>query len=169
MKLIIIINGRGGTGKDTLCESVGKIYNIMNVSAIDPIKEIARMHGWNGEKDDKSRRFLAELKRTFVNYNNLPTMYLKKKTNEFFKSRAELMFVHIREADQIDEYKKEIYPNKCVTLLIKRADIDKNHRFGNSADDDVESYSYDFVFNNDLPIEESTELFCSFIEKMSDE
>lgn len=135
----------------------------MSISAIDPIKEIARQNGWRGEKDDKARLFLAELKRAFANYNNLPTEYLKKKTEEFLNSSSEMLFVHIREADQIDQYKRAIYPHQCVTLLIKRAIVDHYHRFGNAADDEVEHYRYDFVFENNLPIEESTAVFYAFI------
>lgn len=165
-KLIVVINGKGGVGKDTLCDSISKKYNVMNVSAIDPIKKIAREHGWNGEKDDKSRCFLAELKRTFAKYNDLPTEYLKGKTIEFFNSNNEVLFVHIREADQIEHYKQAIYPQKCVTLLITRATFDNNHLFGNAADDYVDNYEYDFVFQNDMSIEESATAFCSFIESL---
>ena len=165
-KLIVIINGKGETGKDTLCNSLSGKYNIMNISAIDPIKEIARQHGWRGEKDDKARLFLAELKRAFINYNNLPTEYLKNKTEEFLNSSAEMLFVHIRESDQIDQYKRAIHPNRCVTLLVKRAMVDNYHWFGNAADDEVEHYDYDLIFENDLPIEESTAAFCTFIESI---
>lgn len=165
-KLIVVINGKGGTGKDTLCNSLSGKYSIMNISAIDPIKEIARQHGWCGEKDDKARLFLAELKRAFINYNNLPTEYLKRKTEVFLNSSADMLFVHIREGDQIEQYKRAINPNRCVTLLIKRAIIDNNHWFGNAADDEVEHYAYDLIFENDLPIEESTAAFCSLIESI---
>ena len=54
-KLTIVINGKGGVGKDTLCMSLPH-RRVRNISSITPIKEIAAMHGWNGEKDLKSRR-----------------------------------------------------------------------------------------------------------------
>ena len=165
-KLIVVINGKGGTGKDTLCNSMEEKYKIMNISAIEPIKDIARQHGWNGEKDDKSRRFLAELKRAFVNYNDLPTAYLKNKTDEFMEGDAEILFVHIREADQIEQYKQAISPNKCITLLVKRDAVDNRPLYGNSADDDVNNYEYDFSFENNLPIAESTAEFCRFLENI---
>ena len=53
-KIVIIINGLGGAGKDTLCDLVAKHYKVRNVSAITPIKNIAQKYGWNGEKDVKS-------------------------------------------------------------------------------------------------------------------
>ena len=74
-KITIIINGKGGAGKDTMCEMAAKHFRTMNVSSIDPIKKIASQNGWNGEKDDKSRKFLADLKKIFTDYNDLPTEY----------------------------------------------------------------------------------------------
>jgi adenylate kinase family enzyme len=64
-KLAFVINGSGGAGKDTLCELAAKHFKTVNVSSIDPIKKIARENGWNGEKDLKSRKFLADLKQVF--------------------------------------------------------------------------------------------------------
>ena len=165
-KTIIVINGKGGTGKDTLCASLAEVWPVMTVSAIDPIKEIARQHGWMGEKDDRARRFLAELKQTFVNYNDLPTRYLRGKTEEFLSGDGEILFVHIREADQIDAYKAAILPARCVTLLVTRGEIDKTHHYGNPADDEVFNYSYDYVFENDAPIEESSKRFLALIRKI---
>ena len=57
-KIVIIINGKGGAGKDTVCEIAARYFNVEIISAITPIKDIARQHGWNGEKDNKARKFL---------------------------------------------------------------------------------------------------------------
>ena len=61
-KIVIIINGKGGAGKDTVCEITSKFFKVRNISAITPIKEIAANFGWNGEKDNKSRKFLKLFK-----------------------------------------------------------------------------------------------------------
>ena len=49
-KYVVIINGKGGVGKDTLCDIVSKKYCVNNVSSITPIKQIAQIGGWKGEK-----------------------------------------------------------------------------------------------------------------------
>lgn len=165
-KTIIVINGKGGVGKDTLLNSLNGRYHIANASSVDPIKEIARQYGWNGEKDNRSRRFLAELKQTFLNYNDLPNTYLKARTEEFLNSDDDILFVHIREAEQIDYYKELVKPARCVTLLIRRKEIDNNGSYNNHADDDVENYCYDYIFENDLPEEESKEIFYEFIRNI---
>ena len=55
-KLAIVINGAGGVGKDTLCNLAAKHLKVRNISTITPIKEIAAMAGWDGSKDDRSRK-----------------------------------------------------------------------------------------------------------------
>lgn len=152
-KVVIVINGQGGSGKDSVCKIVAKRYNVLNVSTVDPIKEIARFAGWQGEKTDVARKMLADLKQTFIAYNDLPLNYVLKKQREFALTDGEIMFVHCRESEEI----KKIVDNsllKVKTLLIRRHDdafVHKNKAFGNHADDDVENYEYDYVYdgNND--------------------
>ncbi|MBO5898445.1 MAG: hypothetical protein J6R04_05490, partial [Clostridia bacterium] len=94
-KLTIVINGRGGVGKDTLCDFAAERFRVRNVSSITPIKEIARTHGWNGEKDLRSRKFLSDLKRVFTEYNDLPTQYLANEYRAFCEGDEQIMFAHI--------------------------------------------------------------------------
>ena len=54
---VVLINGAGGSGKDTLVELfrtyVFNDYTVGNISTIDKIKSIAQTMGWKGEKDEK--------------------------------------------------------------------------------------------------------------------
>ena len=83
-KAVIVINGAGGVGKDTLCNMAKSEFRIDNISSITPIKRIAKMCGWNGKKDDKSRRFLSDLKLLCVEYNDYPTLWAKGDLDLFF-------------------------------------------------------------------------------------
>ena len=164
-KQVIVINGKGGSGKDTICDIVSKYYKMINVSSIDPIKEIAAKHGWNGEKDDKSRRFLSDLKAAFTKYNDLPNRFLKGKLAEFITDKdLEIMFVHIREPEAIESFVQRIgsFPGMCVTLLVDRPGLKD---YGNSSDDDVGNYAYDYTYNNDKPLEELEEDFMQFFKE----
>lgn len=166
-KLVIVINGRGGVGKDTLCDSLRRVFRVKNISAITPIKEIARVYGWNGEKDFKSRRFLAELKRVFADYNDLPNRYLLGEYEKFASDDNDILCVHIREKDQIDEFVHGV-TLPCITLLVKRSTGTGEGKYGNDADDLVEEYDYDYVFDNSAPIEESGEKFIELISGIMD-
>lgn len=74
MKAIIVINGRGGVGKDTLCDFVKEkyddTYGVQNISSITRIKEIAKDIGWDGNKDEKGRKFLSDLKKALTEYGD---------------------------------------------------------------------------------------------------
>ena len=52
-KRVVIINGKGGVGKDTLCNIIGKKYAIRNVSSITPIKKLPK---WEDGKVEKKIR-----------------------------------------------------------------------------------------------------------------
>lgn len=166
-KIVIIINGTGGAGKDTLCEIAAKHYKTSNISSITPIKKIARENGWNGEKDAKSRKFLADLKQLFAEYNDLPTRYLFDQYRLFLESDDELLFAHIREKAEIDKF-KDLVDTPCVTLLVERKS-DKEEKWGNASDDEVRDYDYDFVFENDGTIEDAERDFTAFLDRLFNE
>lgn len=160
-KLVVVINGSGGVGKDTICELAGKHYKVMNISSIDPIKRIALENGWDGKKSERSRKFLADLKQLFVDFNDLPQKYLMEKYCEFLKSDREILFVHIREPREIARFKENI-GESCVTLLI-RGKSDSNRRWNNAADDEVENYEYDYYYVNSKPLGEVEKDFLAFL------
>lgn len=165
-KAVIIINGNGGTGKDTLCGFAAEIYRTVNVSSAEPVKEIARRYGgWKGEKDEKSRKFLADLKRLFTDYNDLSCKYLVEEYKKFLKGDAEILFVHIREGKEIDKFRKYI-EIPCITLLIRRSSV--RRQWGNESDDNVEKYAYDYRYDNDKELSEAKPDFQRFLKKMMD-
>lgn len=162
-KITIVINGKGGAGKDTICNIVSKYFPTLVVSSISPVKEIARECGWNGEKDAKSRKFLADLKRLLAEYNNFSTKYLLEQHKIFLNDeRFEIMFVHIREADQIADFLNKITGEK-ITLLIRKKNLPI---YNNFADDNVEDYEYDYVYENDKSIEKLEDDFMLFFRKI---
>ncbi len=162
-KIVIVVNGSGGVGKDTLCSFAGEEYAAKSVSSIDPIKKLAAKCGWDGEKNDKSRRFLAELKRVCAEYNDLPTKYLMEKYKEFINSELCILFVHIREKNEIEKFKAGVGV-RCVTLLVRRGEAEKG--WNNDADGNVEDYDYDYYYNNDLPLPEAKDDFIKFLKKI---
>ena len=147
-KKLLIINGAGGVGKDTLCDLGAKHFKVYNTSTIIPIKDLARQCGWDGSKDDKSRRFLSDLKKLCVDYNDYPTMWALERYREFLTSENEIMFLHIREPEEIEKFVKAT-GGEAKTLLIRGGDRMKRSSYGNASDDCVENYSYDYYFVND--------------------
>lgn len=160
-KQIIIINGQGGVGKDTICDIVKKHYGVKIVSSIDMIKAIAIYGGWDKQKDLKGRKLLSDLKLAFSEYNDLPFKQMIHEIKIFKNFRDEqILFIHVREPDEIKKLVSE-YP-EIKTLLITRGESQLN--FGNMADDNVENYDYDFVFENNGELENLENDFMCFFE-----
>ncbi len=193
-KSIIIINGKGASGKDTLISKLQDYYkdidgegNIMNISSIDPIKDIAaeyvhyrikfldNTYEFDPEvKDDHYRLFLSELKQAFTHWCNLPFEHTRLATKLFMNTANDrILFVHIREPEEIDKYKNYVesayIENKMIgdltvrTLLITR---DKTYLkvYGNESDDKVYTYRrYDYVYDNRYSLEECGKEFYNFL------
>ncbi len=164
-KLTLVINGRGGVGKDTLCEAASAVYRVLNVSSITPIKELAKQCGWQGEKSDEARRFLAELKAAAVRYNDYPTRWVSERYREFLSGENEILFVHIREPQEIEKFVKAT-GGEAKTLLVRANRRMPRHTYGNASDDGVENYPYDYYFDNDDLPSAAAKAFVAFLKEI---
>lgn len=164
--LVIIINGAGGVGKDTVCDVISKNYQTFVCSSITPIKRIAHHIGWKGEKTDKDRKMLSDLKDICTEYNDLPFKYMAEKLElARTEPNVDIMIFHIREPQEIAKFrqyaKEQTYT--CKTLLIRSERAQQS--YGNHADDDVENYPYDMVYQNDGTLENLDKDFMDFWKK----
>ena len=149
-KNIVIINGTGGAGKDTFVSFCSEVTGVLNVSTVDKVKEAAKiLVGWNGEKDEVSRKLLVDLKQLSVDYNDAPTKYICSMAENFRNSDNNLMFVHIREAVEIEKAKKLL---NAKTLLITNPRV--KLITSNDSDGKVNEYNYDYYIVNDGTLED---------------
>ena len=109
---------------------------------------------------------MSDLKRVLIEYNDLPNRYLEEEYKDFLQSDYDLLFVHIRESDQIGEFKQRV-STKCVTIIVRSSIIeDSNTIFGNVSDDNVEEYEYDYIFQNGKPLNLLTHDFIAFLKEL---
>ena len=163
-KAVFVINGRGGVGKDTLCSFAAKKYAVRNISTITPIKALAAQCGWKGEKTNRARKFLSDLKALLVDYNDYPTNWAMEEYKSFLACDEEILFVHIREGSEIAKF-IEATGGHAKALLVRRA-AKEPISYGNVSDDLVEQYDYDYVFDNNLPLAEAEAAFLAFLDRM---
>ncbi|MFA5558819.1 MAG: hypothetical protein WDA59_05090 [Methanofastidiosum sp.] len=157
--MIYIINGSGGSGKDLFVQYCGHFLSVYNISSVDKIKEAAKILGWNGEKDENSRYFLAHMKYLSSRYNNHPYEYIKEQIEYFLEnSDLDIMFIHIREPEEIDKVKKDF---DCKTILIRNSNVKEIK--SNEADANVEDYKYDIVIDNSGTLDDLKKKVFDFI------
>lgn len=160
-KKIVVINGNGGVGKDTFVNHVSKYKKVKKASTVDLIKKAATVLGYDeSRKDEKDRKFLADLKVLNTNYNNGPINYIIENYNEFLNDDNEILFLFIREIDEVEYIKNKL---NAITLLI----TNNNTKFitSNEADKNVLNYNYDYVIENSS-IEEMDSKVKEFLEKI---
>ncbi len=176
-KQIIIINGTGGSGKDTFVDFVSQYIPVYNFSSIDLIKEVGSLqiyknvkglewlaeYGWQGQKTEKDRKFLSSLKSAWEEYNNLPMIATEKAIDAFMNSEKEIMFIHIREPKNIEQTIKTL-GGGVSTLLIKRANYE--NICSNESDKNVDNYTYDYIIYN-TSLEELDRQAQLFIDELN--
>ena len=121
------------------------------------------MAGWKGEKTDKARKYLADLKALCVEYNNFPTEWALMRYREFLKSESDILFVHIREPKEIEKFVSAT-EGRAKTLLVRAKSRLQRQSYGNAADDSVEEYEYDYYFSNDGSLDEAEEGFVKLLK-----
>jgi lysyl-tRNA synthetase class I len=159
-KQVFIINGSGGVGKDTFINLVKEILNlsVINFSSVDKVKEIATIIGWTGDKTEKDRKFLSDLKLLCTDYNDMPFSSMNEDVEEFAKSDAAMLFLHIREPKEIEKAKVKF---NAKTILIKRDTV--KQIVSNMADGGVFNYEYDVVIDNNSGLENLCKKAVQFV------
>lgn len=165
MKEILIINGMGGVGKDTFVNCLKNYAKVMHISIVDIVKSTATKLGWNGEKDEKSRRFLSDLKVAIDRYNDANYEYVKTVVEQF-KTDAllegyEILCIDMREKEQVYKAKKDF---GARSVLVVRDSV-KNIT-SNIADAGVFSMDYDVVIKNNSTIDDLNKAAGQFVSDL---
>ena len=148
MKQVVIINGKANVGKDTFVNLCKKHIGTINYSSVRIIKFIAEAFFDYSEdiKSDKDRKFLADFKELVDTYCDFTTKEIMKKYNDFLNSNMELLFIHIREPENIEKI-KNLIPN-CKTLCVTSNRNNIREINNSHADKDVMNYNYDYYIRN---------------------
>ena len=146
MQRIIVINGEAGCGKDTFVDIIEEANHgrVMQISAITPIKAMADIAGWDGEKTPKSRKFLSDLKDLCDEAFNTSRNYIRREVDVFRSiNEYDFLFIHARDPEQIAWIVREF---GARTLLIKRDGY--TTKASNHADANIYNFSYDYEVRN---------------------
>lgn len=163
MKQILIINGSGGAGKDTFVDYLNEYIPVCHESIITPVKNLAYKIGWTGEKDEKSRKFLCNLKKLIDEYNDNNYSTVAKSMKNFLDddTKTGLFCIDMRESEQIKRAKEEF---NAKTVLIVRDNI--KHITSNTADAGVFDMNYDYTIENNGSLEDLKLKAEKFVKKL---
>lgn len=91
MKMLILVSGKAGSGKDTVGDYLVSKYGFRKYAFADRLKEIALLLGWNGVKDERGRRLLQELGTVGRNYD--PEIWIHFVFDKISKERSERVVI----------------------------------------------------------------------------
>lgn len=146
---ILIINGKGFSGKDTFVDYLEKYAKVNRYSTIDNIKDIAKKYfDWNGEKDLKGRKLLSDLKIASIEYNNKPHEDMIKAIEDARNKKYDLFTCMIRDIPEIEKACNDDRIKKDIITIMITSDRTKNNTYGNVGDDNVYNYHYNYYIDN---------------------
>lgn len=152
-KTIFIINGSGSSGKDTVVSMFAEKLSVRNTDSVLPVKNAARVLGWDYGKSEEDRLFLSRLKELSDRHFNTSYTHVTKSINNFVQNNEEVMFIHIREPKNIEnvlsyiEKLKLKHDVECYTLLVTNKNVEEIT--SNTSDASVHEYIYDYLIEND--------------------
>ena len=158
--MAVIINGCAGSGKTTFVNLCNQIDSkVMNYSSVTYVKEVARFCGWDGEKEDKDRKFLSDLKDVLTEWNDLPFKSIYKFVSA---CKNKIIFIDSREPYDIDRLKDRF---NAITVYIQNDRIEPI--VTNHADRDVGNYAYDYIIYNNGNIDSLKDSAKVFLEEVT--
>lgn len=179
---VVIINGLPQSGKDSFAKLVqsycnmDESANVLNLSSVDPIKDVLEQFGWDGEKSAEVRDIIAGIKQIWIGAQNGPTMFMMNNILEWHKNfigEDNIVFCHIREQEEINKLINAIKGMECMgieimTLLIVRGRHISEHVDGRLADSEVQimQYPYDMIIYNDAGLPELDEKAIAFADAL---
>lgn len=157
-KKILITNGSGGSGKDTMVQIMSRYIEVEKISSIDLFKKMLEPYTIDYTttygKDENYRKLLSTVKSAFVNFNDLPAKEMHQAIVDFMNwSDKKILVIDIREPKEIKKL-INIAPSTAdiKTILIINdnvADIKSNE-----ADNSVYDYApYDYIIDNNDTLE----------------
>lgn len=148
-KKIFITNGMARSGKDTFAKFMNELIPTKKYSSIDVVKEYMSLLGIEGEKTEKYRKLLSDMKYALSNYDDIPFKSIQKEIDKFLNSDDQVMLIDIREPKEIKRACKE-FGAKSIFIVNSRV---KNIT-SNSADANVYNYNYDYIIENNGTLDE---------------
>lgn len=169
-RMIFIINGSGGVGKDTFIQMIVDNMThgyINNYSAIEPVRNMYDSYMKDyfdvNDKNETVRKILADTSAMLNENYDIAVNYISKNLIIFLSDDtdnnridgdmiSDIAFVHIREPKNIQ---KIVDKFGAYTILMTNKNV--RHITSNESDKNVDDYNYDKIIENNGTLEELDE------------
>lgn len=169
--LYIIVGGFPRSGKSTFVsycqEIIGEQYTL-DISTVDFVKWLAALSGWDGTKTPKNRKFLSDLKRLLIEWDDVP---YKETIKAAQNARADLdmygitrtlyVFVQCREPEEIQKFVDRV---GARTVFVSRKDHEKPT---NESDIATRRYNYETTIFNDGDLDQLALCAQAYIKSLN--
>lgn len=159
-KLVLIVNGKPRAGKDTFAKILNTFVPVYKCSIIDRVKTIAMDCGWRGQKTEKDRKFLHDLKKLTDEYSSMSFQDVLERVAAFDDGliTEEVMVIDVRDPKEIEELADAI---GALTVFIQNDNVPDVT--SNPADANVANYEYDFILENNGSLEDFEQTIFNFL------
>ena len=152
-KVVLIINGSGGCGKDTMAEIMNKYVETKKISSIDFVKKLLEPYTLdyirvNG-KNEKYRKLLSQVKKALIEFNDIPKAEICNQIIELLTSSEEqVLLIDIREPEEIEKIIGFMPEDSNIkTILVINDNV--TTITSNKSDESVFDYApYDYIIDN---------------------
>lgn len=157
-KLVIIVNGPATAGKDTFCDFYAMHakrhdIDVVTVSSVGAVKKASLLLGWDGQKNEKDRNALSDIKDISEAAWDGPNRYMLKQIEA---TNATVFFLHIRELSNINRM-IELCNEKNITVRTLYIDRAVTQQASNHADAQAmnkNAYPYQNIVENNGSLSE---------------
>lgn len=149
-KQVIILNGSATVGKDSFVSALSKFVTVKHISMADLAKRALLACGWNGIKDEQSRKALSDIKIALDNFDDCNYKYITDNVKKFLfdypdYAGIDCLCIDMREPKDIQRFKSFFLDVPAVLVSNPRVP----RLTSNIGDAGVNNYAYDYCISND--------------------
>lgn len=136
--MIIGLSGKKQVGKDTAGHYLDLVYKFKRVAFADELKKIAEQLSWDGNKDERGRKFLQDLGMVARNYN--PDVWIDLAFRRLsVRPDTDFVITDVRFMNEVDAIRK------CGGIVVRITRDDEIRDDVHASETELDNLEFDYV------------------------